>query len=185
MPAEIALWSLLSVALVISVVTDLSTRRILDVVTYPALAILLGLRFVYEGVGDLEHGLVSGLVSAAGAAATFALVNLFWRKKGFGWGDVKLIAAVGAAMGYPGVVAALIFISLVGSLQTIVTLIWQGAVWETIGSVFRRLASRVKLLDASKIQEPPGRHVPYGVAIALGSFWAMWWEHSQPRSFVQ
>ena len=88
-------------------------------------------------------------------------------------------------MGYPGVVAALIFISLVGSLQTIVTLIWQGAVWETIGSVFRRLASRVKLLDASKIQEPPGRHVPYGVAIALGSFWAMWWEHSQPRSFVQ
>jgi prepilin peptidase CpaA len=183
-PAEFALWSLLSVALLISVVTDLSSRKILDVVTYPAVAIALIVRFVYQGRGDVEHGLVSGAIGGAGAALVFALMNLLWKKRGFGWGDVKLVAAVGAAFGYPAVVAALVFISLVGALQVIVTLIWQGAVWETIGGVFRRLAVKAKLADPKKGEEPQQRHVPYGVAIALGSFWAMWWEHSQPRSFV-
>jgi Flp pilus assembly protein protease CpaA len=41
-PVQSALWTVLGVALVISVVTDVLRRRILDIVTYPLMAIALG-----------------------------------------------------------------------------------------------------------------------------------------------
>ena len=169
------LWLLLAVALVVSVVTDLMSRRILDVVTLPTAALALGLRAFHEGLGDLEHGAISGLVGAAGAGLLFGVLAL--RKRGFGWGDVKLMIGVGAAFGYPLVMASLVFISLAGALQAVVTLLWQGTVWNTVSSMMGRLAVKVKLASATP-DTGPGRHIPYGVAIALGSFWAMWWDHA-------
>ncbi len=154
-PIQIALWTILGVALLISVVTDVRGGRILDVVTYPAIAAGLGVRLGFEGLGDSERGLISGVIAALGALAFFAL--LAWRKK-MGWGDVKLMGAVGAALGFPLTVAALLFISLAGAGQAAVTLIWRG-------------------VRPSKQQgSAAARHIPYGVAIALGCAWAMWWE---------
>jgi len=174
------LWLLLTVALVVSVVTDLMSRRILDVVTLPTAAVALGARFWADGVGSLDAGLLSGLVSAVGAAGLFAVLAL--RGRGFGWGDVKLMLAVGAVFGYPLTMAALVFISLAGALQAVVTLLWHGAVWDTFSAAMTRLATRLKMRQASPAV-PPSRHIPYGVAIALGSFWAMWWDHS--NSIIQ
>lgn len=166
------LWLVLAIALVISVATDIASARILDLVTYPTFAIALGLRFWQAGLGDAEHGVLSGLFAAAGAGGLFAI--LAWRGRAFGWGDVKLVAAVGAVFGYPLIMGALLFISLAGALQAIVTLIWQGAVWDTLRSVALKWGSRLKLSKATA--DAPARHIPYGVAIALGSFWAMWWD---------
>ena len=179
-PLTFALWALLGVALLISVVTDLVSRRILDVVTMPVMVIALGLRLWWQGWGDLEHGLLSGLAAGAGAAGLFAV--LAFRGKGFGWGDVKLVGAVGLALGYPLVLGALVFISLVGALQAVVTLVWHGAVWETLSAVASRWAAKARLVKPRAESDNPGRHIPYGIAIALGSFWAMWWEHSNLRS---
>jgi prepilin peptidase CpaA len=173
-PLQIALWTVLGVALLISVVTDVVSRRILDVVTLPAIAGALALRLVLQGVGDLEHGLVSGLVAGAGAAALFAPAA--WRGR-MGWGDVKLVAAVGATFGYPLVLAGLVFITLVGALQALVTLIWHGALWETVAGVLRRWAARLRVASRSAVAAP-NRQIPYGVAIAVGSFWAMWWQRA-------
>lgn len=173
-PEHIALTSVVGVALLASVATDLLFRRILDAVTYPALALGLGIRFFAEGLGDVEHGLLSGLLGAGLAAGMLAF--LAWRGR-MGWGDVKLMAVVGAVFGYPLALAALVFTSLVGALQAVVTLIWQGAVWDTLLGVGRRLAERLRLLPGA-VHEAR-RHIPYGVAIALGSLWAMWWEHTR------
>lgn len=173
-PAQIALWSILGVALLISVVTDVLSGRILDVVTWPAIALSLGVRFFSAGVGDLTEGLLSGLLSAAGLMAFFALLALRGR---MGWGDVKLMGAAGAAFGFPLALAALVFTSLAGALQAIVTLIWQGQVWDTLAAMGRRWAVRVRLLPKDT-KVGPRRHIPYGVAIAVGCVWAMWWEHS-------
>ncbi|NPC87230.1 prepilin peptidase, partial [Pyxidicoccus fallax] len=57
-PVQLALWTVLGVALVISVVTDVLRREILDVVTYPLMGVALGVRFFSEGLGDLEHGVL-------------------------------------------------------------------------------------------------------------------------------
>jgi prepilin peptidase CpaA len=173
--AHIALWTTLGVALVISVATDVLRRQILDVVTYPLVALALGVRLWAEGVGDLEAGLVSGVVSGVGLA--LMLVPAAVRGK-MGWGDVKLMAGVGAVLGFPAVLAAAAFISLVGALQAVVTLLWQGAVWETLAELVRRWAVKARLIHEGAASGPR-RHIPYGVAIALGTFWAMWWQHDR------
>jgi prepilin peptidase CpaA len=95
-----------------------------------------------------------------------------------GWGDVKLMAGVGAVLGFPAVLAAAAFISLAGALQAVVTLLWHGAAWETLAAMGRRWAVRARLMQEGAASEPR-RHIPYGVAIALGTFWAMWWQHER------
>jgi prepilin peptidase CpaA len=174
--AHLALWSVLAVALIASVATDVLWRRILDVVTLPVIAASLGVRFFAEGLGGPETGLLSGLIGALCALAIFGFLAL--RGK-MGWGDAKLMTAVGAAFGYPLCLSALIFVSLVGALQAVVTLIWQGAVAETVQGFGRRLAERFG--RAPLPAQLAARRIPYGVAIALGSFWAMWWQHSNVR----
>jgi len=170
-PAQIALWLVLGVALVISVVTDVARRRILDVVTLPALALGLGIRLVAMGPGDPVSGFLGG---ALGALLLFAVFGLLaWRKK-MGWGDAKLSAAVGACLGLPLAAWALVFISVAGAVQALVTLLWQGAVIDTLAAAMRRGAQRLGL--AAKGEQAQRRHIPYGVAIALGTFWAMWWD---------
>jgi prepilin peptidase CpaA len=166
---RVALWGLLAVALLVSVVTDLASRRIPDAVTYPTTALALLWRLWHGGIGDMDTGLVSGLVAAAGCAAFFAVVA--WRG-GIGWGDVKLMLAVGAAFGYPLAMSAALFIGLVGFLQALVTIIWKGAVWSTIRRTLLRFTKQ-----KTTSEEP--NYIPYGVAIALGCFWAMWWEGTQ------
>jgi prepilin peptidase CpaA len=118
--------------------------------------------------------MLSGLVSGAGLAVLLVPAALRGR---MGWGDVKLMGGVGAVLGFPAVMAAAAFISLVGALQAVVTLLWHGAVWDTLAAVMRRWAARVRLASADA-QPAAQRHIPYGVAIALGTFWALWWQHS-------
>lgn len=177
-PAQLGLWSLLGVALVISLVTDVLSHRIPDVVTYPTLVAGLGLRFFAWGPGSFSEGLLEGALGAAMMFAVFGV--LAWRGQRMGWGDVKLAAAVGACLGLRLGVAALVFISLVGALQAVVTLLWQGALLETLSGALRRFAERLKLAPAAAAGET--RRIPYGVAIALGTFWAMWWDRTVSSS---
>ncbi|MBK7860491.1 MAG: hypothetical protein IPJ65_18150 [Archangiaceae bacterium] len=88
--------------------------------------------------------------------------------KKIGWGDVKLMFAAGACFGWPLVLGALAFISLCSLLQGVVTLLWKGELAQTLGGMLR-LKRRA-----------PGEslYIPFGVAIALGCFWAMWWDHA-------
>jgi prepilin peptidase CpaA len=176
MPDRLVLWGVLSIALLVSVITDLTSRRIPDFITWPTALLALAFRLWRGGVGDLDTGFLSGLIAASGAGGLLAL----WAFRGkIGWGDVKLLFAVGAVFGYPLITGALIFISLCGALQAVVTLIWKGSVWSTTRRVLVTFGKRLKLTKGETSQEEP-HYIPYGVAIALGSFWAMWWEQSNP-----
>lgn len=145
-PAQIALWIVLSLALALSVATDVRRKLILDRVTVPALLAALLLRGLWMGPGDLGSGLVSGLAGAVCGAAVLAVLAALGR---MGWGDVKLMAAAGAALGFPLVVAALLFTSLWGAAQAAVAFAWKRS-----------------------------RAIPYAVAIALGSWTALLWERA-------
>lgn len=169
-PIVIAHWSVFGLAIVVSTLSDLRSRRIPDAVTYPSIAALLALRFLAEGLGDLNAGLVSGAVAALGAAGLFSL----WAFRGrMGWGDVKLVAVVGAAFGFPGVMAALIFISLAGAAQAIASLILKG---EALAWLKERAGRIAAAAGMGARPEATQRHIPYAVAIALGSAWALWWD---------
>lgn len=172
-PVQTALWIVLGGALVISVVTDIASQRILDVVTYPTLALALILRFFDGGLFDLERGVLGGIVCALGASSLFAIAAI---RGSMGWGDVKLMAVVGAVMAWPLVMYAVACVTLAGALQAVVTLMWKGKVWETLSASLQRVGKKLKLVPKqTKVAE--GQHIPYGVAIALGTFWAMWWQY--------
>lgn len=156
--------SLLALVLFISVVSDLKRRTIYDFVTYPAMAALLAVRAHFEGLGDERLGLLSGLTGLAISGGWFGFFAL---RKNLGWGDVKLAAVMGAALGFPRVFLAIVFISLAGAFQAVFSLIWQGKLSDTVRGVLARDGDAPS--DSKK-------HIPYGVAIALGSLGAMWWD---------
>lgn len=160
------LFAVLAVTALLAVITDLKSRKIPDLLTYPAMAVCLGARLWLEGVGTFETGFLSGL---AGLGATVIWFGAFaLRNDAMGWGDVKFAAVMGAALGMPLTLAAMVFVSVAGAFQAIVSLIWAGALSDTL----RRVVQKSDDPNANPVK----RNIPYGVAIALGSFWAMWWD---------
>lgn len=159
---------LLVVTCAVAVATDVRSRRIPDYLTYPAMLAALGGRLWLEGVGDLSMGLGSGVAGLGLAVGWFGSFALFG-KGSMGWGDVKLAAVMGACLGLPVVPAALVFVSLAGALQAVVSLLWRGDLSATVRAVLSRKPVGER--------ETGGKaHIPYGVAISLGSLWAMWWD---------
>lgn len=131
---------MLAVALAVSVVTDLRRGKILNAVTLPALGAILLLDVF---VGGMPH-VINSLTGAAACGGLFLLAALpGW----MGMGDVKLMAVVGAALGWPFSLVALLAISIAGGLQAVAWL----------------LAAK-----ASGREKP--KYVPYAVAIAAGTF---------------
>jgi prepilin peptidase CpaA len=126
-------------SLAISVVTDLRQRRILNWITIPALALVIGLFGMAGGWSLVKNSLI-GMAVCAVPMLLAALPG--W----IGMGDAKLMAVCGAAAGFPAAVTVLLFVTIAGGLQAIVSL----------------AAARVR--GAA----PPG-HVPYACAIAAGT----------------
>jgi prepilin peptidase CpaA len=125
------------------VITDLRSRKILDVVTLPALAVTLLAYGVQGGAGEV----LNSLAGLAICAVPFAIASVpGW----IGMGDVKLMALVGAVAGWPLGVMALVYVSVAGGAQALAQLVWA------------RLRGR----------ERP-KYVPYAVAIAAGTVLAL------------
>ena len=137
-PVKLALL-ILSIALAVSVVTDLRRRLILNLVTGPALLAILALSFWGGGWDEV----LNSLLGVAVCALPFALAALpGW----MGLGDAKLMAVVGAAFGWPLGLTALFGVVIAGGVQAVVWLV----------------AARLRGAERP-------RHVPYAVAIAAGT----------------
>lgn len=174
-PVQIALYVVLGIALAISAVTDVRVQLIYNVVTVPALVICLALRGLLAGFRG-ENGLLLGLVGFGIAGLIFLV--MYWLG-GMGGGDLKLMAVVGAALGFPTALYAVVFTALVGGLQAILMLLWEGSFVETFANIGKKLghALRIKRIDGDP---PPPKYIPYGVAIAIGSIWAVAWDLTHP-----
>lgn len=154
----------LGLGLCIAVISDLWRGRISDVISLGTAGAVLVARFATQGLGDFDTGVLSGVVAGFGAALVFS--GFAFRQRGLDWADVKLLAAMGAGLGFPLVLAAVLFTALSGAVLAIVFSLWNG----DLSATLRRV---VKVETGA----PPKRaRMPYSVAIAVGSVWAMWWE---------
>ena len=132
------LWQLLPLlgALALVVVLDLRIRMIPDIITLPGLAYALGLAAVaVRSPAVIEAGL--GALVGGGVVLLVAIVS----RGGMGGGDIKLMAMLGAALGWRGALTALALSQVVGALIVLGFLV-----------VRRRR---------------PSRHLPVGALIAL------------------
>ena len=93
---------------------DLEHQILPDRLTYPAIA--LGIAFALGGSGTSWKNSLAG--AAAGALIPAAVIGAYWvirREEGMGWGDVKLLSAIGAFLGWQGMLLTLLVGSLLGT----------------------------------------------------------------------
>lgn len=106
------MWTCFAV-LVAAVAFDLRSREIPDSLSVCLLILALcATGFDLHGVGWLD--------ALAGLSLGFAIGAVLFRLGGFGGGDVKLVASLGAVLGWKDVLGVMFWIALVGAAFAIV-----------------------------------------------------------------
>ena len=142
---------------------DLRHHRIPNLLTYPAMCAGLLLAAIGGGMTAFGNHLL-GLL--AGGLPLFIL----FLGRTLGGGDVKLMAAVGALVGFPAVLNALIAAILVGGLCAALILIWQGRLIPMLRYSWATVWHRAGVLAQAPPPLPPhSDSFPFGVAIAIGT----------------
>ncbi len=157
---------LLFAALVVSAYTDVARGKVYNWCTYPA--ILVGL-IVHGLIGYQSGDWMSfgwGLLGLAIGAGLFLLPYRFGL---VGGGDVKLMGAVGALQGPNFVILSAFLSSVVGAIFGLSVLIWKGRLREGVRNLGSAALKPWKLKEKAGVDDT---RLPYGLAIALGTFWA-------------
>ena len=148
-------------SLIVATFTDFDHRIIPDVVTYPALVLGLILSIVYPSMQRTIHqwsnicaspgeGFLASLIGALSGGlflyATGVLGGKVFKKEAMGGGDVKLLAMIGAFLGWQLVALTIFLSALSGSLVGLV----------------------IKLKKGES-------YIPYGPYLALGAVISLLW----------
>lgn len=156
----LAITIILFSALIISFITDIRKRLILNIVTFPAILLGLVLNTVQSGWEGL-------LFSFLGLLLGFGLLIIPYALGGIAAGDVKLLAAIGALQGSSFVFSSFIYTSIIGSLIAVLFLLKRKELSLSLKRIF--ISAKLKTLDSLDKTEM-NQTLPYGVAIALGTF---------------
>jgi prepilin peptidase CpaA len=157
--------------LVSAAYTDLVRGRVYNWSTYPG--ILLGL-MICLAVGG-QQGVPSLADSLVGLAVGFGVFYLAYLMKGVGLGDVKLMAAVGALMGWRFALRATVYSAFFGAVLGIGLLLYRGRLWEGVKKSLMVFLSPSYLRKEAHVDGEPvltGLTIPYGFATAVGSLLA-------------
>src|SRR6058998_2426022 len=125
---------LFTAALLLITFVDLDHRFIPDEVSLPGIVVGLGAAFLPGGIGPLDA--LAGAVLWAVAWTYERLTGV----EGMGFGDVKLLAMIGAFLGWQAIPAVLVVSSLTGSLAGLALIFTRRGRWR-IGRVARRLGA--------------------------------------------
>jgi leader peptidase (prepilin peptidase)/N-methyltransferase len=123
--AELGILILYTSMFIVIFFTDLEHGLILNVVTYPGIIIALIFSVFLPQTWLVEYGPNYGIANAAlGGVIGFVIFFLLAviRRGGMGWGDVKLTALIGFAVGYPLVLLAILIGALLGGVAAIILL---------------------------------------------------------------
>lgn len=151
------------VLVTVAAIFDIRSHRIPNWLTYPA----WGLGLALGALG----GLGGVLNSLAGFAAAFLPLFLLFVGGSVGGGDVKLMGGVGALLGFPAGLNALISAILVGGFLAAIILLWQGRLFPILKFAAANAWSKISRVPPTG-ESPPERKdaFPFGVAIALGTY---------------
>jgi len=161
------LYSWLIAVLIVCTITDLRQRRIPNLLTYPTAFFALTVH-CYIGSWNGFFFSLGGLTFGFAVFLTPYLIG------GMGAGDVKLMSAVGAVLGFQETAFCFLFIAVCGGIMAFGFMVYRRNIKNTLLKTFlgilylgmHRDASLLKVEKNIIIQEG----IPYGAAIAGGVF---------------
>ncbi len=158
----IASYVILFLLLIICSYTDLTKHKIYNVITLPAvlIGIVLGLFINYE---------TEFISRMTGFAVGFGLFTIFFVFKALGGGDVKLIGAVGALIGTPLIIDAIILSMICAGVISIFLLMIKRRFVSDLGILYRSLFK----IKQSKNADGKLTIAPFGFCIACGTMLAV------------
>src|SRR5881396_4261388 len=159
-----------SAALLLITFIDLDHRFIPDEVSLPGIVVGLASAFLPGRIAPADALL--GVLIGGGVLWTVAWGYERWTGvEGMGYGDVKLLAMIGAFLGWQAVPAVLVVASLTGSLAGIALIFTRRGRWR-IGRVARRLGASAVLPFVRRAARRT--EIPFGPFLALGALLALY-----------
>jgi len=157
-----AAFTVLFILLACAVATDISSRRIPNLLLVPALSIALILHTMSNGVDGL-------MTAAAGLTLGLAMLSPLYATGGMAAGDVKLLGVVGSFLGPWGAVVAGLATMMAGGAFGLAVIVWQ------------RLSPTPPLVNTDSISHNDQVvYIPYAPAIAVGTVAAFWYMGFSP-----
>jgi leader peptidase (prepilin peptidase)/N-methyltransferase len=152
-------------ALVLVTFVDLDHLFIPDEVSLPGILVGLGAAALPGGIGVVD----AGLGALLGGGLLWAVAWTYERAtatEGMGFGDVKLLAMIGAFLGWQAVPMVIVVASVVGSLAGVAALLTPHGI-----AGLRRVARRLGVGAAVVHFRRAARHtaIPFGPFLALGA----------------
>lgn len=163
-------WSvkLVCVALIVAAWIDGKELRVPNWITFPM--VLTGL--IYNtwvgGWGGMGEGLL-------GMAVGLACLLPLYAVGGMGAGDVKLMAGVGAWLGWQPTLYAFFVTTIVGAVMAVAMVLWSKtfkrhyANFVMIFMEWTQIKNPKKLAEIAAERKPTMRLLPYGIPICIGS----------------
>jgi Flp pilus assembly protein protease CpaA len=167
----------------IATATDLRRHKIYNWTTYPGILFALGLSALGElllraGVSRewLQHwlGCIGFRQSIIGFLVCGGLMLVCLVLSKVGGGDVKLIAMLGAFLGWELGISAMLWTFVLGSAGALIVLVWRVGPWRLVAQLFRhlgwmlRLGKWVPLTAAERAQlQPPLCLAPSALAAVV------------------
>ncbi len=155
----------LTAALLLITVIDFDHRFIPDEVSLPGIVIGLAASFLPWGIGPLAA--LGGTL--LGGGILWAVAWGYERAtgvEGMGFGDVKLLAMIGAFLGWQAIPAVLMIASVTGSLVGVAIMLARGG-----SQAGRRVIRRLGLRALAPFAQRAARRteIPFGPFLALGA----------------
>jgi leader peptidase (prepilin peptidase) / N-methyltransferase len=119
--ASVLIWALIALTFI-----DFDTQYLPDAITLPLLWLGLGVN-LWHTFTDLPSSVIGAMVGYGSLWSVYQGFKLLTGKEGMGYGDFKLLAALGAWLGWQALPLIIILSSLVGSLVGITLMILKRA----------------------------------------------------------
>jgi leader peptidase (prepilin peptidase)/N-methyltransferase len=112
-------------ALIVITVIDLYHQIIPDVISIPGVGVGLLASLIFPHIAFLDS-LIGVLLGGGSLFLVATLYQWFFKREGMGGGDVKLLAMIGAFLGWKAVILTILLSSLIGSISGIIIMVLKG-----------------------------------------------------------
>ncbi len=170
MSAPFPLWVAVPAIAVAAVATwaDVRTRRIPNRLTGPALLLGIALNWAVAGLPGAGR-------AALGALIAGGLLVPGWLLGWMAAGDVKLVAAMGAFLGYPASLIMVLLSLMAGGVLALVEALRRGVLVQSIRAA--ALLGAWAMTRTGRTAPPPvttGARFPFALAVLAGVAGALW-----------